>query len=105
MSTQANFAQSADGFGIQVLGVDEDTHVKLSIGAATGNVELPVGEVFELNLSVGAFVKFGGSGVVATTSSRYLPAGSYFYRKLTGQTWVAAIQDASAGVLSATQAR
>ena len=81
--------RAASGTAVQVLGVDDDgTVISAILGTETSSA-LPSGaDIVEVNLTSDAYIAFGDSGVTASASSRVLPAGSYYYRLLEGQTHV-----------------
>ena len=49
------------------------------------------------------FYNFGGSGVTATTSNTYLPAGGEHYVRILPGQYVAAIQDTAGGTLRVSE--
>lgn len=93
-------------YAVQVLGVDESTHVQGTVGGASLRVVLPSSaEIVEVNLNGPAHVQFGDVTVVAAATDRFLPGGSYYYR-VRDYTHLAFIQDstATATVISVTKA-
>ena len=99
-----------NGVTVQVLGVDDSTHQRVSLGAAAVRVDLstqrPRIRVIEINLSEAAYIALGDGTVTATTGDRYLPAGSYYYRLLGDQTHISLLEVSGAGgIASVTAAR
>ena len=100
-------ARERGGVALQVLGVDEETHQQVTLSGTSQRVTLaaPRTRIIEINLTEPAFIAFGGDSVVASGTSRVLPAGSYYYRMRSDQTHVALLQAATGGIVSITTAR
>lgn len=82
------------------------TNVALSVTGSSARVELPTStDLVRIAATVDVYLEFGGSGVVATSSSMLFPAGAEIFNVQDAAiTHVAAlIVGATPGVLSATK--
>jgi hypothetical protein len=82
-----------DGIPMQVLSVQEDTVIQLSIAAGNQRTTLPPdAEVVEVAATDVCRLKFGNASVDATASARVFPGGTQIYKLPPGATHVAITQ-------------
>jgi len=91
------------GDAIQSLPTDEATHAKITVGASSQAADMTGAQLVRIATNTDAYIKFGVSGVTATVSDLFFPAGVEVLVMPITTTHVAIIQESAIGVATITK--
>ena len=91
------------GDTIQSLPTDENTHDKVSVGAGSVASDMTGAQVVRIASNTDAYIKFGTSGVTATSSDLLFPAGVEVLIMPKDTTHVAIVQESASGIATITK--
>ncbi len=94
---------SEQGDTMQALPLNQVVHGKQAVSGTSARLDMTGAKIIRLASSTDSYVKWGDDTVVATTIDVYFPAGVEVLVIPAGMTHLAIIQEASGGIVTATQ--
>jgi len=91
------------GDAIQSLPTDESVHAKITVSASSQEADMTGSQLVRIASNTDTYIKFGITGLTATVSDLFFPAGVEVLVMPKDTTHVAIIQESAAGIATITK--